>query len=425
MKGKNVKVTVGVLVIVTAIAYLIFAGMGNATAAYSISLEDAQNGNKYYRIEGQLDVSKTTFSANKTPVELKFELYSANDPSKKITVIYYDVKPDNFAEATSAVVEGKFNSDGSFKADKLMLKCPSKYELSQEDSTWTKFRLSAWWAGNSGSLLLWLFLLSWYTVAVAFSKKTRNLTPYASSILLFNAAFFLFVLAFLENPFTHTQDWQPGMLIPDGSGMNPILQNPGMVFHPVTTYLGYVGFAVPFAYAMTALLIKNADDQWIKVTRRWTIIAWMFLSLGNLWGAQWAYGELGWGGYWAWDPVENASFILWLTGSAFLHSVMVQERKDMLKVWNVALIAITYVLTLFGTFLVRSGILTSVHAFRSGPIGHLFLAFTIFMLFGSLFLIVDRRKLLVQERNFESFLSKESSFLLNNLVLVGMAFAVF
>ncbi len=298
------------------------------------------------------------------------------------------------------------------------------YEYTSKDLP-VFYRFAAFWAGNAGSLLLWLFLLTWYTVIVAFSKKTKQLTPYASSILLFNSAFFFFVLAFLVNPFERVPGWTPGAVVPDGAGMNPMLQNPGMVFHPLTTYLGYVGFAVPFAYAMTALLTKTADDEWIKVTRRWTIMAWAFLSLGNLWGAQWAYTELGWGGYWGWDPVENASFIPWLTGSAFLHSVMVQERKDMLKVWNVTLIAITYVLTLFGTFLVRSGVLTSVHAFSGGPLGRYFLAFTVFMLFAAIFLIVDRRKLLSQARSFESFLSKESSFLLNNLVLVGLAFAVF
>ncbi|HWJ02853.1 MAG TPA: heme lyase CcmF/NrfE family subunit [Verrucomicrobiae bacterium] len=284
------------------------------------------------------------------------------------------------------------------------------------------YKFAAWWAGNAGSLLLWLFLLAWYTVAVAFSQKAKNLTPFASVILLFNSTFFLVALAFLANPFEPNLKFTPGM---DGYGMNPMLQNPGMVFHPVTTYLGYVGFAVPFAYAMTALMTRSAEDDWIKVTRRWTIIAWLFLSLGNLWGAEWAYMELGWGGYWGWDPVENASFIPWLTGSAFLHSVMVQERKNMLKVWNVSLITITYVLTLFGTFLVRSGILSSVHAFGSGPLGKYFLAFTIFMLFSALYLIVDRRKLLLQGIEFESFISKESSFLLNNLVLVGIAFAVF
>ncbi|GAB6171475.1 heme lyase CcmF/NrfE family subunit [Paradesulfitobacterium aromaticivorans] len=287
------------------------------------------------------------------------------------------------------------------------------------------YRFAAWWAGNAGSLLLWLFLLSWYTVMVAFSKKAQNLTPYASTILLFNSAFFLFILTFLVNPFERVPGWYPGAIIPDGAGMNPLLQNPGMVFHPVTTYLGYVGFAVPFAYGMTALLTKTTNDQWIKVTRHWTIIAWLFLTLGNLWGAQWAYAELGWGGYWGWDPVENASFIPWLTGSAFLHSVMIQERKNMLKTWNVVLISVTYVLTLFGTFLVRSGVLTSVHAFGNNALGRYFLIFTLLMFFFSLGLIILRRDLLVQDGSFESFLSKESSFLINNLILIGLAVAVF
>lgn len=176
---------------------------------------------------------------------------------------------------------------------------------------------------------------------------------------------------------------------------------------------------------MTALLTKTTNDQWIKVTRHWTIIAWLFLTLGNLWGAEWAYMELGWGGYWGWDPVENASFIPWLTGSAFLHSVMIQERKNMLKTWNVVLITITYVLTLFGTFLVRSGVLTSVHAFGDSALGKYFLIFTLIMLFFALDLIILRRDLLVQDSNFESFLSKESSFLINNLILIGLAVAVF
>ncbi|MDA8442711.1 MAG: heme lyase CcmF/NrfE family subunit [Peptococcaceae bacterium] len=285
------------------------------------------------------------------------------------------------------------------------------------------YRIAAWWAGNAGSILLWLFLLSWYTVIVAFSKKAKNLTPYASAIMLINSAFFFLILAFIESPFAANPAFKAGM---DGYGMNPMLQNPGMVFHPFTLYLGYVGFAVPFAYAMTALITKTADDDWIKVTRRWTIVAWLFLSLGNLWGAQWAYMELGWGGYWGWDPVENASFIPWLVGSAFLHSVMIQERKDMLKVWNVILISLTYVLTLFGTFLVRSGVITSVHAFPSSPLGKYFAAFTIFMFLASAFLIIDRRKMLTKSASsFEALLSKESSFLMNNLVLVGFAFAVF
>ena len=282
------------------------------------------------------------------------------------------------------------------------------------------YKIAALWAGNGGSLLLWLWVLTIYAAIVTYSDKIKELTPYVSAILMGNAAFFLFILSFVTNPFEKL-NYTPA----EGSGMNPMLQNFGMVMHPVTTYLGYVGFAVPFAFAMAALIVKNTDDQWIKVTRKWTILAWMFLTLGNLYGAQWAYVELGWGGYWGWDPVENASFIPWLTGSAFLHSVMVQERKNMLKIWNVSLITITYLLTMFGTFLVRSGILTSVHAFGNSSLGMFFLVFTGVVFIASFWLICDRMHMLQENREFESFVSKESSFLLNNLILVGMAFATF
>ncbi|MFZ5640889.1 MAG: heme lyase CcmF/NrfE family subunit [Bacillota bacterium] len=282
------------------------------------------------------------------------------------------------------------------------------------------YKFSAWWAGNAGSLLLWLWVLAIYTAVVTYSNKLEDLTPYASSVLLINQLFFLFVLAFVTNPFERL-NWTPA----EGNGMNPMLQNFGMVIHPITTYLGYVGFAVPFAFAMAALIIKNTDDRWIKVTRGWTVLAWLFLTYGNLSGAQWAYVELGWGGYWAWDPVENASFIPWLTGSAFLHSVMIQERKNMLKIWNVSLIAITYLLTLFGTFLVRSGILTSVHAFGNSSLGSFFLVFTGIVFVASFWLIFDRLNMLKEAREFESYISKESSFLANNLILVGIAFATF
>ncbi|MDT3700803.1 MAG: heme lyase CcmF/NrfE family subunit [Thermincola sp.] len=282
------------------------------------------------------------------------------------------------------------------------------------------YKVSALWAGNAGSLLLWLWVLTLYAAVVTYSDKIKELTAYVSAILTANAAFFLFILAFVTNPFEKL-NYTPA----EGAGMNPMLQNPGMVAHPVTTYLGYVGFAVPFAFAMAALIIRNNDDRWIKVTRKWTILAWMFLTLGNLYGAQWAYVELGWGGYWAWDPVENASFIPWLTGSAFLHSVMVQERKNLLKIWNVSLVTLTYLLTLFGTFLVRSGILTSVHAFGNSSLGMFFLAFTGVAFILSFWLICDRINVLKESREFESFISKESSFLMNNLILVGIAFTTF
>jgi cytochrome c-type biogenesis protein CcmF len=258
---------------------------------------------------------------------------------------------------------------------------------------------------------------------VSFSRKMRGnpMVPYISAILLGNIVFFFLILGFVAKPFVLLDQ------VPiEGHGLNPMLQNPGMIIHPVTLYLGYVGLAIPFAYAMAALLLKNVDDFWIKMTRRWTIIAWLFLSLGNIFGGQWAYVELGWGGYWAWDPVENASFMPWLTATAFLHSVMIQERKNMLKIWNIGLIITSYALTLFGTFLVRSGVLTSVHAFANSNLGLYFLIFMGVMVIGALYVLMSRYNLLKRSAGeFNSYISKESSFLINNLLLVGSAFGVF
>ncbi|OCA91066.1 cytochrome C biogenesis protein [Bacillus sp. FJAT-27225] len=285
------------------------------------------------------------------------------------------------------------------------------------------YKLTALWAGNAGSLLLWTFFLTLYIVMIVFSRKMKGnpMVPYIMSILMANAVFFFLVLAFVANPF----DILPEVPI-EGKGLNPMLQNPGMIIHPVTLYLGYVGLAVPFAFAMAALILKNMDDFWIKMTRRWTIIAWLFLSLGNIFGGQWAYVELGWGGYWAWDPVENASFMPWLTATAFLHSVMIQERKNMLKVWNISLIIISYALTLFGTFLVRSGVLTSVHAFANSNLGLYFLIFMGVAVIGAMYVLMSRYNLIKRSAGeFNSYISKESSFLINNLLLVGSAFAVF
>jgi cytochrome c-type biogenesis protein CcmF len=285
------------------------------------------------------------------------------------------------------------------------------------------YKLTSLWAGNAGSLLLWTFFLTLYAAMIAFSRKMKGnpMVPYISAILLANAVFFFFILGFVAKPFTVLTT------VPaDGRGLNPMLQNPGMIIHPVTLYLGYVGLSVPFAFAMSALLLKNVDDFWIKMTRRWTIIAWLFLSLGNIFGGQWAYVELGWGGYWAWDPVENASFMPWLTATAFLHSVMIQERKNMLKIWNISLIIISYAFTLFGTFLVRSGVLTSVHAFANSNLGLYFLIFMGVAVILSLYVLMSRYNLLRRSAGeFQSFVSKESSFLINNLLLVGAAFSVF
>lgn len=285
------------------------------------------------------------------------------------------------------------------------------------------YKLCALWAGNAGSLLLWTFFLTMYNAMVTFSKKMKAnpMVPYISSILLGNTIFFYFLLATTAKPFELNE------VIPrEGNGLNPMLQDPGMILHPVTLYLGYVGMAVPFAFAIAALMLKNVDSFWIRMTRRWTLLAWLFLTLGNVIGGWWAYLELGWGGYWAWDPVENASFMPWLTVTAFLHSVMIQERKQMLKVWNLSLIILSYSLTLFGTFLVRSGVLTSVHAFGDSNLGTYFLIFMAFAVIFAMYVMMSRYQLLKKDSGqFESFLSKESSFLINNLILVGATFAVF
>lgn len=283
------------------------------------------------------------------------------------------------------------------------------------------YKLTAFWAGNAGSLLLWLVLLCIYTGVLVFSREKRNpMMPYVSTIMLMNILFFFLVIVIGANPFDMSE------VIPaDGKGLNPMLQHPGMILHPVTLYLGYVGLAVPFAFAIAALILKRMDAEWIKLTRRWTLVAWIFLTLGNMIGGWWAYLELGWGGYWAWDPVENASFLPWLTVSAFLHSVMIQERKGMLKTWNISLVIISYLLTIFGTFLVRSGVLTSVHAFGDGNLGTYFLIFLTIMVLLSLYVVLTRYQLIKKDSNpIESYFSKESSFLLNNLILVGGAFAV-
>ena len=285
------------------------------------------------------------------------------------------------------------------------------------------YNLCALWAAKAGSLLLWTFFLTMYNAMVTFSKKMKAnpMVPYISSILLGNIIFFYYLLATTAKPFELNE------VIPnEGNGLNPMLQDPGMILHPVTLYLGYVGMAVPFAFAIAALMLKNVDSFWIRMTRRWTLLAWLFLTLGNVIGGWWAYLELGWGGYWAWDPVENASFMPWLTVTAFLHSVMIQERKQMLKVWNLSLIILSYSLTLFGTFLVRSGVLTSVHAFGDSNLGTYFLIFMAFAVIFAMYVMMSRYQLLKKDSGqFESFLSKESSFLINNLILVGATFAVF
>lgn len=282
--------------------------------------------------------------------------------------------------------------------------------------------LSAWWAGQAGSLLLWSWLLAVFAGVVLIQNRRQNqeLTPYTISVIMAILAFFLGLVIFVENPFEKLLTTPA-----DGFGLNPLLQNRGMLYHPPTLYLGYVGFTIPYAYAMAALMSGRLGNQWIYASRRWTLFAWLFLGAGNLLGAQWAYTVLGWGGFWGWDPVENASLMPWLTGTAFLHSVMIQQRRGMLKVWNLVLIITTFGLSLFGTAVTRGGILSSVHAFSAGPLGWLLVGLIAVMLLVSLRLLWERMPELRSEHELDSFISRESNFLFNNLILVGAAFAIF
>ncbi len=251
------------------------------------------------------------------------------------------------------------------------------------------YLISALWAGNAGSLLFWAWLLSICASVVILQKRDtgKGLVPYASSIIMVTQAFFIILLLSVSNPF-HKLAFIPA----EGMGLNPLLENPGMLIHPPTLLIGYVGFTVPFAFAMAALLTRKLGDEWLITIRRWTLMAWLFLGVGNLIGAWWAYVELGWGGYWAWDPVENASFMPWLVATAFLHSIMMQRRRGMLKVWNMVLIILTFSLVIFGTFLTRSGILSSVHTFSDSALGPFFLSFIGIILFGSLGLLYYRKE---------------------------------
>lgn len=282
------------------------------------------------------------------------------------------------------------------------------------------YTISSFWAGQKGSLLLWSIVLSVFSSIVSIQNrhKNRELIPYVMVILHVVIAFFIFLMNFSTNPFEKSFETPV-----DGHGLNPMLQNPAMMFHPPTLYLGYVGFTVPYAFAMAALITGKLSDVWIVTTRKWTLLSWFFLAMGNLLGAQWAYVELGWGGYWAWDPVENASFMPWLVGTAYLHSVMIQEKKDMLKVWNMALILLTFSLTIFGTFITRSGLIQSVHAFSETTLGYYFLGLLFVTITFSTYYIIKRLPLLKSKNELDSFVSRESSFLFNNLFLVGIAFA--
>ncbi len=278
------------------------------------------------------------------------------------------------------------------------------------------------WSSLEGSILFWGLILSGFTAAVVFLHRDRDddLFPVATGTMLLVGAFFYLLLIGPANPF-HAVFPVPT----DGPGPNPLLQNHWlMAVHPPLLYLGYVGMVVPFGFAIGALITRQTEGQWLEVTRRWTLTAWMFLSLAIVAGMWWSYEVLGWGGYWAWDPVENASFLPWLTATAFIHSTMVQERRGMLKVWNVTLIIATFLLTILGTFLTRSGILSSVHAFAEGPIGYYFLGFIAVTLLASVAIIAGRSEELKSTGRLKSAASRETVFLINNLLLAAFTFTV-
>ncbi len=302
-------------------------------------------------------------------------------------------------------------------------------------------RVTALWGGQAGSLLFWSWLMSAFASAVTLRdwERDREFLPWVVLVSLVTLAFFMGLVLFVENPFARLWALPSGKVIPamfrpagavlftarDGRGLNPLLRHPGMIVHPPLLYLGFVSFVIPYAFAIAALVTGRTDDRWIRITRRWTLWAWLFLSLGLIMGGRWAYDVLGWGGYWGWDPVEIAAFMPWLTGTAFLHSVMIQEKRGLLKHWNMVLIILTYALVIFGTFLTRSGVLSSVHAFAQSAIGPLFFGFIGLTFLTSLSLLFHRWNDLKAEAPMTSLLSREALFLLNNLLFLSITVVCF
>ncbi|HEU4745040.1 MAG TPA: heme lyase CcmF/NrfE family subunit [Anaerolineales bacterium] len=304
----------------------------------------------------------------------------------------------------------------------------------------TYLKVTAWWGGQAGSLLFWSWLMSAFASLVTLRNwdRDREFLPWVIVVACVTMAFFIGMNVFFENPFAQLYQTFEGvkpytfkpadsiLFTPeDGNGLNPLLRHPGMIIHPPMLYLGFVSFVIPYAFAIAALITGRTDDRWIRLTRRWTLWAWLFLSFGLVLGGRWAYDVLGWGGYWGWDPVEIAAFMPWLTGTAFLHSVMIQEKRGMLKHWNMLLIILTYDLVIFGTFLTRSGVLSSVHSFAQSAIGPLFFAFIGFTLIASVALIIYRWSILRSETEMTSLLSREALFLLNNLLFMSILVVCF
>jgi cytochrome c-type biogenesis protein CcmF len=312
-----------------------------------------------------------------------------------------------------------------------------KYVYSVTDVTMPLYlKVTALWGGQPGSLLFWSWLLAAFATAVTLRKweRDREFLPWVVVVTSVTLAFFLALIIFFENPFiswwqTLSGDIVAQMFAPiggvlvtpsNGEGLNPLLRHPGMIIHPPMLYLGFVSFVIPYAFAIAALVTGRTDDRWIRLTRRWTLVAWLFLSLGLVLGMRWAYDVLGWGGYWGWDPVEIAALMPWLAGTPFLHSVMIEEKRGMLKPWNLFLIILTYSLVIFGTFLTRSGVLSSVHAFAQSAIGPMFFAFIGITFIISTALLIARWKDLRANLPMNSMLSREALFLLNNLLFMGV-----
>ena len=289
-------------------------------------------------------------------------------------------------------------------------------------TTPTFYKATAVWSSQEGSLLLWVWLLSlWSSLVLYLTRRSlRQIAPVAQAVLFGFCAFFLALVVFYESPFT-TLASVPA----EGTGLNPLLRHPAMMFHPPALYSGYTLFTIPFAFAVGALVTNRLGSEWIQGTRRFALAAWLFLGIGIVLGARWSYTELGWGGYWAWDPVENASLMPWLCGTAFIHSIMIQEKRGMLKVWNASLILATGTLAIMGTFLVRSGILDSIHAFGASTLGKPFLALISVMIVSSIGLVLWRRDALKSEHSLDSLLSREAAFIVQNIVLVGLCFVIF
>ncbi|HET9012183.1 MAG TPA: cytochrome c biogenesis protein CcsA, partial [Gemmatimonadaceae bacterium] len=280
---------------------------------------------------------------------------------------------------------------------------------------------SAFWGGQAGSMLFWALILALYSAIAVWSVRdsARELAPWACGTLAVILVFFIATTCLKANPYDRLS------FVPaDGRGMNPQLQNPGMAIHPPNLYLGYVATAIPFAFAIAALISRKLDAEWLSIVRRWSLVSWFFLTIGITLGMWWAYVELGWSGYWAWDPVENASLLPWLTGTAFLHSIMIQEKRGMLRKWNVVLVVTTFLLAIFGTFLTRSGIIESVHSFAQSPVGPWFATFFFGATGATIYFVATRLKDLEAKAELESMVSREAAFLYNNLVLVGIAFSV-